>query len=253
MNTFQIVPEDSPLRRPPSELSRRQVLFLDGIRYAAEMADLAYERLSDGLQGIARSEAKPSTRDIAAVMLDAWSVIDAVHRFVDLASSLPGLSQDTWLRLLRQRSSDALKLRDDVQHQIERVATLTADGNQIWGYISWAATDQKGKHTGKWLMISPGADYVGDKWIFIGPNKLPFPVPPGHIRLNAFNRRVYLGMCVEAVIEAVNYISDELANGRVRPLGSAASDRRGADMVMKGAIEVLSSNAPPPSDSEGTK
>lgn len=253
MRISPIVPEDSPLRKPPSELSRRQVLFLDGIRYAAEMADLAYERLSDGLQGIARPEAEPSTRDIAAVMLDAWSMIDAVHRFVDLASSLPGLSQGTWLRLLRQRSSDALALRDDVQHQIERVATLIADGNQIWGYISWAATDENGKHTGKWLMISPGADYVGDNWNFIGPNKLPFPVPPGRIRLNAFNRRVYLGRCVEAVIEAVNFISDELANGRVRPLDPAASDRRGADMVIEGAIEVLSSNAPPPSNSGGTE
>jgi hypothetical protein len=50
-----VIPEDSPLRRPPLALSRRQVLVLDGIRYAADMADIAYERLDSHLQNIAGS------------------------------------------------------------------------------------------------------------------------------------------------------------------------------------------------------
>ena len=168
-----IVPEDSPLRRPPPDLSRRQVLILDGIRYAGEMADLVYGRVYDGLQGIARSRSEPSTRTIAAVMLDAWSVVDAVHRFVDLAGALPGLPHGTWLRLLRSRTFDALAIRDDVQHQKDskRLAKLES-GGQIWGYLSWAATDESGKYTGKWLMVSPGAGYKGDSWLFMGPNKL---------------------------------------------------------------------------------
>ena len=239
MNKSAVIPENSPLRNPPADLSRNQVLLLDGLRYAAEMSDVAYERLSGKLQEIARSRSEPSTRDIAAAMLDAWSVIDAVHRFVEIAGVLPGLPQGTWLRLLRQRSSDALALRDDVQHQRERVEKGELQRGQIWGYLSWAEINDKGTHTGKWLMISPGADYVGDKWFYIGPNKLAIPVPPGRIRLNAFNRRVYLGYCVNAVVEAANHISDELECGRIRPMQPPASDRRGADMVFEGYVEVL--------------
>ena len=40
-----IIDEGSPFRRLPSELDRRQALFLDGIRYSVEMADLAHTRL----------------------------------------------------------------------------------------------------------------------------------------------------------------------------------------------------------------
>jgi hypothetical protein len=47
-----VVRENSPLRRPARALSRRQVLIIDGIRYAADMADVAYERLAIHLQRV---------------------------------------------------------------------------------------------------------------------------------------------------------------------------------------------------------
>lgn len=39
---YIMLTENSILRKPPAEFSRRQVLVLDGIRYAAEMALIAY-------------------------------------------------------------------------------------------------------------------------------------------------------------------------------------------------------------------
>jgi hypothetical protein len=48
-----MIREDSPLRHPPTALSRRQAIILDGIRYAADMADVAYERLTFNLQRVA--------------------------------------------------------------------------------------------------------------------------------------------------------------------------------------------------------
>ena len=60
-----IIPEDSPLRLLPCELSHKQILIFDGIRYASEMADIAYQRLFEKLQTIAGQENTPSTRDIA--------------------------------------------------------------------------------------------------------------------------------------------------------------------------------------------
>ena len=44
---------DSPLRRLPPQLDVRQLVFCDGVRHAAEIADLAFER--DPVAAIARS------------------------------------------------------------------------------------------------------------------------------------------------------------------------------------------------------
>jgi hypothetical protein len=82
--------DDSPIRLPPDRLSRRQLLVLDGLRFAAEMAVLAYERLAEDLTTIAGMRGSPSTRAIASAMMDAWSIIDAVHRFNDLLANLLG-------------------------------------------------------------------------------------------------------------------------------------------------------------------
>lgn len=245
-----LVPEDSPLRRPPPELSRQQVLFLDGIRYAAEMADVAYQRLFEGLMLLADSPAEPSTRDIARLMLDAWSIVDAVHRFVDLVSAMPGLAHGPWLRVLRERCEDLLALRDDIQHQNERAVAVPGQPNQLWGYLSWAAVDQSGKHTGRWWMVSAGSEYVGDQWLFMGPNTQPFNVPSGRIRLNAFGRRVYLGKCVLATAEVVKHLTDQLKADAVRPVGEPATDRRGADSVIGGSIEVTYASGPPSGEAD---
>ncbi|HET7287385.1 MAG TPA: hypothetical protein VFI71_07940, partial [Pyrinomonadaceae bacterium] len=94
------------------------------------------------------------------------------------------------------------------------------------------------RYTGNWLMISPGADYVGDEWFFVGPAVLPFEVPPGRVRLNAFGRQVYLGRSVDAISEAVEEIAAEITSGNLRSMGTPASDRRGADMVIQGLVEV---------------
>jgi len=238
-----LISEDSPLRRPPAEFSRRQVLILDGIRYAAEMAHVAHERLSAHLQGIAASPGEPRVRDTAAAMLDAWSIVDSAHRFGDLVGSLPGLPNSPWRRLLRQRTVDVAELRDRVQHQLGEIDSLVSNGGQLWGYLSWAEV-RNGRYTGKWLMMTGGSDYVGDQWLFIGPAVLPFEVPAGRIRLNAFGRQVYLGRTVQALVSAVEALAQDIATGTMRPVGTPALERRGADVVYEGWLEVLISRDP---------
>lgn len=230
------IAEDSPLRKPPREFSRKQVLVLDGLRYAAEMCDIAYERLWQTLQGLPPNE--PLVRDTASVMLDAWSIIDSVNRFRDFVSNLPGLANSTWKRLLQERTADVAALRDCVQHQLGEIPELVQSGGQLWGYLSWAEmTDDR--YTGVWRMLAAGSDYVGDSFTFIGPMQLPFPIPPGRVRLNAFDQQVYLGRTVSAVAEAVANLTAEVASGSVRPIGLPATERRGADMVIEGSMEVL--------------
>ena len=234
-----MIPEDSPLRRPPVTFSRRQVLILDGIRYAADMAHIAYERLDGHLQNIAAaSTGEPSVRDIAAAMLDAWSIVDSAHRFRDLVANLPGLPNSPWKRALDERTKDVAKLRDCAQHQLGEIEGLASGGGQLWGYLSWAQL-RAGRPTGMWHMIAAGSDYVGDRWLYIGPAVLPFAVPMSRVRLNAFGRQVYLARTVESLASAVSALSEEIASDVVRPVGDPALERRGADAVYAGTIEVV--------------
>lgn len=102
---------DSPLRRPPQPISEQQIVLLDGIRYSADMAGIAIDRLWDQLCFLDSTEETVEAHHIAAAALDAWSVIDAAHRMHDLIENLPGLPNSPWRRIFRQRMADALAQR----------------------------------------------------------------------------------------------------------------------------------------------
>jgi hypothetical protein len=88
-------------------------------------------------------------------------------------------------------------------------------------------------------MMTGGSDYVGDRWLFVGPAVLPFDVPIGRVRLNAFGHQVYLGRTVQALITAIHELTNEVASNSLRPVGEPALERRGADIVGEGWIEVF--------------
>jgi hypothetical protein len=67
------------------------IQMLDGIRYAIAMADLSYNRLTHTLAAAFQEpETCPNTFRIAtAAFLDAWSMIDSVHRLGKLKPPIP--------------------------------------------------------------------------------------------------------------------------------------------------------------------
>src|SRR5262249_16609843 len=159
------------------------------------MADIAYWRLFDLLQEMSSlPDTQLTTRQIATAMLDAWSIVDSVHRLRDLLNDVRGVPHDTWWQLFMRRTGDVADLRNEIQHQKDskRIQSLIAKAEQIWGFLSWAEIC-KGRYTGKWYMMSPGAVYQGDKWIYAGPALPPTPLPFGRIRLHAYGKEVYLG------------------------------------------------------------
>src|SRR5216684_2838868 len=100
-----IVTAESPLRRIPAALNRKQALFIDGIRIAAEMIDSAYVRLEDFL--LHSGEMRAGELRIAAPFLDAWSIVDSAHRFLGLIEQAPlfkGKWQSPSFRATQQHS-----------------------------------------------------------------------------------------------------------------------------------------------------
>jgi hypothetical protein len=228
--------------------SRPQVLVLDGIRYSVEMGAIAYGRL---LQQLDRIAAMPPgvlvVEDIAAAMMDAWTIIDSAHRLDDLLTELPGfnIKKHGWSRTMQANLAQACTLRDPWQHQRGEIRKTLATNGQIWGYLSWAEWKDE-RHTGQWLMISPGAVYKGDAWPFIGPASPGSAAPPRHVKLQAFGKSVYLGRIVEAMVAAASGLERGIEDGAVSRDRNAppADGRRGADLCYSGYLEVLVSVAP---------
>lgn len=87
--------QDSILRRVPAVLNPKQAFFIDGIRHAVEIMELAYHRLRAILTQIALNP--PSSDDVPKlgpqVFLDAWAMIDAIDRFRMLYQQMPGMTR----------------------------------------------------------------------------------------------------------------------------------------------------------------
>jgi hypothetical protein len=205
------------------------------------MAHIAYERLDRHLQGLSAMSGKPGFRESATAMLDAWSIVDSAHRMRDLVEHLPGLPNSKWKRLLQDRTGEVAELRNCVQHQLGEIENLISNGGQLWGFLSWAEF-RNGRHTGKWRMMAAGSTYVGDQWLFAGPNTLPLNVPPGRVRLNAFGREIYLGRVMDAMIDAGVALEKDIADGTLRPKGLPAVERRGADAFHESVMLVVLKN-----------
>lgn len=77
--TTTVTTEYSTLQNPPHDFSRRQVLFLDGLRYSVEMAQIAYKRLYALLQSVSRISDENPFISSAEAMLYAWAIVDSTR------------------------------------------------------------------------------------------------------------------------------------------------------------------------------
>ena len=210
------------------------------------MARIVYDRLRTTLSGIDTTEAdEPSFDTTASAMLDAWAIVDSAYRMRDLVDGLPGLPKCAWTEELRRLTADVDDLRNRVQHQRGEISELAMTSGQLWGFLSWAQL-RGDEHTGRWLMISAGADFAGDEWFFVGPMQLPFVVPPGRERLNAFGHQLYLGRTVQILETALERLAQDIRSGTMRAVSPPATHRRGVDRVLSGHIQVAISQTPAP-------
>ena len=135
-----LIADDSPLRRLPPELNRKQALFFDGIRYSIEMADLAHTRLLQILHDLAvnRDNLQRGQLPFVPAFLDAWSMVDSIHRLRGLVSQAPGIKQkSTGAQVFRTQTKVIEDLRNSVQHLNTQIHTIADQGLPVWGVLSW--------------------------------------------------------------------------------------------------------------------
>jgi hypothetical protein len=123
-----LVKPDSELRRIPVCLNPKQALFTEGVRVCLEMIDLAHTRLQLTLQGIDECTANKSAAPPGAytsAMLDAWSLVDSIHRLADLAERFPNVEDKKHIPgfVYIQKNTHVINdLRNFIQHVSEQSA-----------------------------------------------------------------------------------------------------------------------------------
>lgn len=232
------VADDSPLRKPPQPISERQIVLLDGIRYSADMAGVAIDRLWRQLCFLDSTEEPIQNYHIAEAALDAWSVIDAAHRMSDLIENLPGLPNTDWRRIFQQRVGDALALRDMWQHPVGEAPKIVEQRGQAWGALSWVKHEGS-TPTGRWFLAVVGSDFKGASWTFAGPHHAIPRVSTRRIRLIHSGKTIYLSRLVRDMFEALSHLEDDIAKQRLRLVGDAVNQPRSSDWIIECSIQAV--------------
>ncbi|WP_150113181.1 hypothetical protein [Methylobacter tundripaludum] len=132
----------SVLRRIPVNVDPKQAIFLDGIRHAVEIMDVAYSRLRDSLTNLALTPpASDELPDIFShILLDAWAFIDAVDRFCILYMQMPGIkigSKRDGIPTLQEATQEFQNLRNVADHLAQRADLVVSQNGTAFGELSW--------------------------------------------------------------------------------------------------------------------
>jgi hypothetical protein len=137
-----LISDNSPLRRLPDSLDPVQASFFDGIRLSAQMAGLAYTRLVENLLRLTLELNKetPGWLDAPTIFLDAWSIVDCMHRLRILLEQMPRLKKNsTGYESFKRMTAPATDFRNAIQHLPEELRKLTTTASPVWGTLSWIA------------------------------------------------------------------------------------------------------------------
>ena len=203
---------NSPFNRIPANLEARQRGWLEGLGFSIEIADLAMNRLADGLLNLMPLEGPSNLELRAAVIADAWTFLDAAWRLkrflVDSRfPRAPGPpveakpAPEYTARAFGEAVSGIKSIRDGYQHLDNYAASLANEGEMVWGHISWATSPGDGKrfrvHSLTASMATPGQPPKQ----LVAPTSLP-TAPISDITLFAFGKSVNLSVIHTAIAEA---------------------------------------------------
>lgn len=128
-----MIQPDSPLWKLPQGLDPVQASFFDAIRLSVQIIDVAYNRIKDALNRLTL-ETERSLRLGPIALMDAWALVDAVHRLRALVSGMPRYKQRAPSKgLFLRRTSSVEALRNSFQHLVNDLPALTQSDLPVLG------------------------------------------------------------------------------------------------------------------------
>ena len=238
-----MIKADSIFYRLPTELDRKQALFLDGMRHAAEIAQLAYRRLQHTLTQIATTDDAPKSSAYAAAYLDAWSFVDAVDRFRLLLILLPNFqpgAPPAGQKSFFEVAEPVRLLRNVADHLAQRADYVVARQGTALGSLSWFTVTDLSKYQGLLCLVVPGTTQVGSHPAQVPAGKV-IDIPTGYIHLTAGEHTANLSEVFSNMSQFV-VILEASVERSIRAAGLQGS-QAGADLIIRANI-----NFQPPSN-----
>lgn len=174
-----ILSRNSPLRGIPTGFGDRQILFIEGLRLAIEMIDIAYTRLVETVASISQLKTDAGTAGddryilTANALLDAWSIVDSTDRARDLLERFPGLihkdTESPGRKHFLSHTEKIAKLRDIVQHMRQDFYRVEPSPEQrAWGALHWLYRVSDEPIAYKSFVFNPGCAYGSPKYGILG-------------------------------------------------------------------------------------
>lgn len=230
---------DSILRRLPPLPDRDQVLLIDGIRHAADIAAVGYNRLTTLLTDMVVPEASPQVGSnlewqIPAAFLDAWAVVEALERIRGLLELYPHKRSIPSVPGLRAVFEANGLVRNMGAHVATSVPALRKHKNTALGVLSWCTLQSLQRPLV--CMVYAGT-FSNDKVWAVPTNPLgrSFRPPTDHIRLRAGKHTVELSEAMGLVRQRLAIFEQEVA-ALVTDLGMTGQTV-GGDMLIVMPIE----------------
>lgn len=139
---YLLLGRNSALKQIPVNIEPKQAFFLDGIRHAIEIMDVAYGRLRESLTDMALNP--PASNDLpdisAHVFLDAWSFVDALVRFQTLYKKMPGMKFDASkarIPSLDVAMREFILMRNVADHLPGRAEFVISQKGAALGELNW--------------------------------------------------------------------------------------------------------------------
>lgn len=221
-----LLADDSPLRALPLNLDRAQMLLLDGISTSIDMTIVAYRQLQAALlEHVKATDQGTSSRAATVVaVMNAWTVVDVVHRLRLLVRRLRGLRHGPAVRVFLNTAQLVEPLRHAVQHLDGQIERLLHNGRPIWGSISWAYMESPDAKEFRTLLLMPGTLGPRFKLPIVNPAGREMEVPIGLVTLTAAEGQ---DVCLSDIVPAVRLFGIRLERAAAAAF-SALPDSTGA-------------------------
>ena len=221
--SLQMFEINSPLLNIPATLTKRQAIFLDGLRQHAQIAIYAYTRLCNSLSELsfAHSSNVEISQDFTHIFLDAWACIEAVDRFRSLwqlqpaSDTIPGEFSP---KVINGKLQSIRNLRNVASHIAEKIDQIASLNSSVSGLIRWITMHSKSPTVIRTYFMRPGIVHGQLSAQFVSPSgKILFTHDVGSIVLNAGSHEGNLSDAYSIVCSIVNFMEQYLASQFIGP------------------------------------
>lgn len=220
-----LISKESPLKRIPYSLERKQALFIDGIRFTIEMVDASHRHLVWMLEKIATDKSYRDKYPMAEPFSEVWSIVDSVYRLRSLIRQLPGIKQIDFSqrKIFLEKTKDVERFRHTVQHLDGEINQLAINNEPAWGSLNWFAVtklyadDNSGKcqriKTGCWCGMISGSVVISKSYkMGVIPQKATLKNKVSMVSLRSGDNYLSIDDCYKEVVKLKNALEKYIAH-----------------------------------------